>query len=75
IGASVTLPDGLQPFAEAPGRAFLVSGPAEALAGLAVIGRVGGDRLRIDGAGRDQRLELAVSELRARRSDGLARYL
>ena len=26
IGAAVTLPDGVEPFAEAPGRAFVVSG-------------------------------------------------
>ena len=32
LGARVRLPDGLDPFAEAPGRAFVVSGPAAALA-------------------------------------------
>ncbi len=35
VGASVELPAGLDPFAEAPGRAFLVSGPEAALAGAA----------------------------------------
>jgi phosphoribosylformylglycinamidine synthase len=58
IGARVALPPGLDPFAEALGRAFVVSGPAEALDGLHVIGAVGGDALAIDGV-----LEVAVSEL------------
>jgi phosphoribosylformylglycinamidine synthase subunit PurL len=58
IGARVTLAPGLDPFAEALGRAFLVSGPAEALQDLTVIGMVGGDALAIDGV-----LEIAVSEL------------
>ena len=31
IGASVRLPEGIDPFAEAPGRAFVVSGPEAAL--------------------------------------------
>ncbi|MGH2859429.1 MAG: phosphoribosylformylglycinamidine synthase subunit PurL [Solirubrobacteraceae bacterium] len=75
IGASATLPEGLDPFAEAPGRAFVVSGPADGLAGLEIIGRVGGETLALDQAGQGQLLELAVSELRARRERGLARYL
>ncbi len=41
IGASVRLPSGLDPFAEALGCGFIVSGPAEALAGFVVIGSVG----------------------------------
>ncbi len=68
-GATVSLPDGLDPFAEAPGRAFVVSGPAEALAGLRIIGRVGGSDLQVDG------WKVAVSDLRAARERGLARYL
>jgi phosphoribosylformylglycinamidine synthase len=59
IGAQVQLPAGLDPFAEAPGCAYVVSGPEQALAELGmVIGRVGGDALAIEGT-----LELAVSEL------------
>ncbi|MGA9859162.1 MAG: phosphoribosylformylglycinamidine synthase subunit PurL, partial [Solirubrobacteraceae bacterium] len=45
IGATVTLPAELEPFAEAPGRGFVVSGSAAALdgvEGVTVIGRVGG---------------------------------
>ena len=47
IGARVTLPAGLEPFGEAPGRAFVVSGSEQALAGLEIIGRVGGQELEI----------------------------
>jgi phosphoribosylformylglycinamidine synthase len=67
IGASVRLPHGLDPFGEAPGRGFIVSGSAEALAGFVVIGRVGGDSLAIEGL-----LELALSELRDARERGLS---
>ncbi|MBV8219794.1 MAG: phosphoribosylformylglycinamidine synthase subunit PurL, partial [Solirubrobacterales bacterium] len=49
VGASVRLPNGLDPFGEAPGRAFIVSGPREALAPFVMIGEVGGDALTIDG--------------------------
>ena len=62
LGAWVTLPAGLDPFAEALGRAFIVSGAPEALAGLDVIGTVGGDSLSLDGIA-----ELAVSEIVAAR--------
>ncbi len=58
-GAAVRLPGGLDPFGEAPGQGFLVSGPAEALAEFTVIGEVGGGRLTIDGV-----LDLAVAQLR-----------
>ena len=57
----VTLPDGVDPFGEAPGRAFVVSGEESVLAalpGATVIGHVGGERLAIDGL-----LDVAVSEL------------
>jgi phosphoribosylformylglycinamidine synthase subunit PurL len=67
LGAWVTLPAGLDPFAEALGAAFIVSGAPEALAGLDVIGTVGGDSLSLDGIA-----ELAVSEIvtaRERRLD------
>jgi phosphoribosylformylglycinamidine synthase subunit PurL len=70
VGASVRLPHGLDPFGEAPGRGFIVSGPIESLAGLVVIGQVGGETLAIEGV-----LELAVSELRAARDAGLAEWV
>ncbi|HTU84122.1 MAG TPA: phosphoribosylformylglycinamidine synthase subunit PurL [Solirubrobacteraceae bacterium] len=70
LGASVRLPRGLDPFGEAPGRAFVVSGSAEALAGFVVIGQVGGEALFIDDL-----LEIAVSELRAARDGGLAEWV
>jgi phosphoribosylformylglycinamidine synthase subunit PurL len=71
IGAAVRLEDGLEPlFGEAPGRAFVVSGPEEALAGLPVIGRVGGSELEIGG-----QLKLAVSALRDARDGGLAEWV
>ena len=44
----------------------MVSGPAEALDGTTVIGRVGGAALTIDG-----QLEIPVSELRDARDSGL----
>ncbi|HWC87210.1 MAG TPA: phosphoribosylformylglycinamidine synthase subunit PurL [Solirubrobacteraceae bacterium] len=57
-------------FGEAPGRAFVVSGPDEVVGGLGrVIGRVGGDTLVIPG-----NIEVAVSELRAVRDAGLVQY-
>jgi phosphoribosylformylglycinamidine synthase len=70
IGAEVALPEGLDPFGEAPGRAFIVSGPESALAELRIIGRVGGDALELEGT-----LKTPVSELREARERGLARYL
>jgi phosphoribosylformylglycinamidine synthase subunit PurL len=70
LGASVRLPKGLDPFGEAPGRGFVVSGPLEALAGFVVIGRVGGDALAIEGL-----LELGVSELREARDNGLVEWI
>jgi phosphoribosylformylglycinamidine synthase II len=70
LGASVRLPAGLDPFGEAPGRGFIVSGTREALAGFVVIGEVGGDALRIEGL-----LEVAVSELRSARDSGLSEWV
>jgi len=67
IGASVTVPEGLDVFAEAPGRGFVVSGLREALGAWPVIGAVGGGALRIDGV-----LELEIAKLRAARDGGLA---
>jgi phosphoribosylformylglycinamidine synthase len=77
IGAAVDLADvgeiGL--FGEAPGCAFVVSGPAGTLeaAGLPrshLIGRVGGERLTLTAG--DLELDLAVSEMAMVRDDGLA---
>jgi phosphoribosylformylglycinamidine synthase subunit PurL len=70
IGASVRLPEGLDPFAEAPGCGFIVSGPPSALEGFVMLGRVEGDRLRIEGV-----LELAVSELSEAREAGLSEWV
>jgi len=70
VGASVRLPTRLDPFAEALGRAFIVSGPREALAAFVVIGEVGGDALAIDGL-----LELPVSEMRDARDGGLREWV
>ena len=70
LGATVRLPEGVDPFDEAPGRAFVVAGAPEALAGYQVIGRVGGGALVIEGL-----LDLAVSELRAARDSGLAEWV
>ncbi|MGH2865947.1 MAG: phosphoribosylformylglycinamidine synthase subunit PurL [Solirubrobacteraceae bacterium] len=72
LGARVRLPAGVQPFAEAPGRAFVVSGSEEELtaARLTVIGRVGGEHLEIE----DQ-LYVALSELHEARDRGLVGFL
>jgi phosphoribosylformylglycinamidine synthase II len=66
IGAAVELPAGLDPFAEALGCAFIVSGEASALAGASIIGRVGGEGLELRGL-----LSLPVSELRVAFERGL----
>jgi phosphoribosylformylglycinamidine synthase subunit PurL len=70
MGATIRIPDGLDPFAEALGRAFVVSGPEDALAGHLIIGHVGGDRLILEG-----QLKLAVSALREVRDRGLVGFL
>jgi phosphoribosylformylglycinamidine synthase len=71
VGARVRLPEGVSdPFAEAPGRAFVVSGPESALVGLPVIGHVGGDELELEGW-----LKVPVSELRNARDHGLVGFL
>jgi phosphoribosylformylglycinamidine synthase subunit PurL len=67
IGATITLPDHVDLFGEAPGQGFVVSGPESALSDFQVIGRVGGSQLEIAGE-----LKLAVSELRRARDAGLA---
>jgi phosphoribosylformylglycinamidine synthase subunit PurL len=71
IGARVELPEGLDLFGEAPGRAYLVSGREEDVARIGtVIGRVGGAELEIAG-----QLKLAVSELEAARARGLVGFV
>jgi phosphoribosylformylglycinamidine synthase len=65
LGARVELPEDFELFGEAPGRAFVVSGPPGAVAGT-VIGEVGGGALQIAG-----RLNVPLSELRAARDAGL----
>jgi phosphoribosylformylglycinamidine synthase II len=70
LGAAVDLPKGLDPFGEAPGRGFIVSGPRDALAGFVVIGEVGGDALTIEGL-----LDIPVSELRDARESGLREWV
>jgi phosphoribosylformylglycinamidine synthase len=66
IGARVELPEDLELFGEALGRAFIVSGPPQALSGWRVIGAVGGDFLEING-----RLKVPLSGLRAAHDSGL----
>ncbi len=66
IGARIELPRDFELFGESPGRAFVVSGPREALTGLRLIGGVGGQELEIVG-----RLKLPITELRRVRDDGL----
>jgi phosphoribosylformylglycinamidine synthase II len=70
MGVRVRLPDGLDPFSEALGCAFVVSGPPEALEGMRVIGDVGGDRLVLEGL-----LSLAVSDLRGPWESGLRDHM
>jgi phosphoribosylformylglycinamidine synthase len=70
MGASVRLPSGLDPFGEAPGCGFIVSGSPDDLAGFEVIGQVGGEALAIDGL-----LDVAVSELREAWDGGLAEWV
>jgi phosphoribosylformylglycinamidine synthase len=73
VGATlkVQIEGGVQElFGEAPGCAFVVSGPEEAVAALGrIIGRVGGDALVIPGS-----LRVALSELRVARDGGLLQY-
>jgi phosphoribosylformylglycinamidine synthase subunit PurL len=69
IGARVELPDGLEPFGEAPGQGFIVSGSEEQLHGMRVIGRVGGAELQIAGL-----VRLPLDELRDAWTGGLRRF-
>ena len=78
LGARVELPDGLEPFGEAPGQGFIVSGAAKALerwaqsgpsAPCTIIGEVGGDALEIAG-----RLSVKVAQLRKAWYEGLEEF-
>ena len=60
------LPGRSDPFGEAPGRAFVVSGAEADLAQFEVIGRVGGSELELEGM-----LKIAVSDLREAYERGL----
>jgi phosphoribosylformylglycinamidine synthase II len=66
IGARLALPDGLDPFGEDFGTAFIVSGARPDLAEFELIGVVGGDRLVID-----ELLDVAVAELEHAHAHGL----
>jgi phosphoribosylformylglycinamidine synthase II len=70
IGARIVMPEGIEPFAEALGRAFVVSGPADRLAPWPLIGTVGGDALTLDGL-----LNTAVSALADARETGVSQYV
>jgi phosphoribosylformylglycinamidine synthase subunit PurL len=70
LGAEVTLPGGLDPFGEDLGTAFIVSGAPGALAGLEIIGEVGGGELVIAGL-----LSLPLSELTTAHAGGLSSLL
>jgi phosphoribosylformylglycinamidine synthase len=70
VGATIRLPDGIDPFGEAPGQGFIVSGSEQALDRLTIIGRVGGDVLAFDG-----QLELPLELLCRTRADGLEALL
>jgi phosphoribosylformylglycinamidine synthase len=70
IGATVSLPEGADLFSEAPGRAFIVSGPEEALRGLLILGHVGGTALKLEAI-----LDVEVSRMAEARSGGLGRFM
>jgi phosphoribosylformylglycinamidine synthase len=87
LGAVVRVDSGADPgsldealFGEGPG-GFLVSGTAEAIGRLAartavaVLGRVGGQRLVIEVGGGDAGVDIPLDELRSVHRDGLARLL
>lgn len=67
LGAIINLPEGLDPFGEDFGTAFIVSGPTEGLAGLPIIGVVGSRELVVKDV-----LNVAVSELSQVHRQGLA---
>ncbi|HTW13193.1 MAG TPA: AIR synthase-related protein, partial [Solirubrobacteraceae bacterium] len=70
LGARVSLPAGFDVFGEDLGTGFIVSGAAEALAGLQVIGEVGGEALELADV-----LNVPVSELAESHASGLSDLL
>ncbi len=70
IGATVSVPEGADLFSEAPGRAFIVSGPESALRGLTILGHVGGSSLTLEGV-----LDIELDRLAEARDGGLARFM
>ncbi len=70
IGARVRLPDGLDLFGEDLGTAFIVTGSEQALAGMTLIGEVGGEALELEGV-----LNVPLSELAAAHDSGLPALL
>jgi phosphoribosylformylglycinamidine synthase len=70
IGATVSVPEGADLFSEAPGRAFIVSGPESALRGLTILGHVGGSSLTLEGV-----LDVELARLAEARDGGLARFM
>jgi phosphoribosylformylglycinamidine synthase len=66
IGAEVTLPDNLDPFAESFGTGFIVSGDISEFEDAIVLGTVQGDALIVAGV-----LNIPVSELAEARAHGL----
>jgi phosphoribosylformylglycinamidine synthase len=70
VGAIIRLPDGLDPFGEDLGTAFVVSGPTEGLEDLLTIGVVGGQELIVQDL-----LNIPVSELQSAHGGGLAALL
>jgi len=79
LGATIALPSAgadADLFGEAPGRAFIVSGPEDALRAALpdaiVIGRVGGEALELSAA--EVHVQAALSELRAARDGGLVKF-
>jgi phosphoribosylformylglycinamidine synthase len=73
LGATVTLPEGLDPFGEDLGTTFLVAGRPEqvdAISDVVPIGEVGGDVLTIEGV-----LSVPVPALREAHGRGLAQLI
>jgi len=70
VGATVKLPQNLEPFGEDFGTGFIVSGARADLEGFTILGEVGGEQLKIEGL-----LEVAVAELTGAHSAGLGEAL
>ncbi len=70
VGAIINLPEGLDPFGEDFGTAFVVSGPTEGLEGLPIIGVVGSRELVVNDL-----FNVPVSELSSLHAEGLSALL